>query len=394
MSMLRAGLRSAVAGAAVALAGACITLTLAVNAGARARLEAAASTDRTLLTITPALVRAPPGRGVGRFLSPNLALDDAADLRADVAGVRAVVAVLEGARFVKLGRSTVTASVRGVTPEYLRIREFAVEHGRALDVHDGVTRSRVAVVGAFVARRLQPQRTIVGETVRIGGVPFEVVGQLAAKGLSSDGSNEDNQLLVPFETAARRLFNADALSAVLVQATDPGRVPEVTDSARGLLRRNHALDASVVDDFEILSAIRADAAAAARDTLIQRAAQITSVITLLVACAGVLIVTALNVTDRLPEIGLRLAIGARRTDVALAFIAEAGWLGALGGSAGAASSALGVAALAALTEWPIELDAAALIGPPTAALVLAMAFGAAPAVLAARLAPVEALARG
>lgn len=392
LSARRAGLRSVMAAGTTAMAIACSTAMLALNAGAGAELEAsAASADRKLLTITAGLVRAPPGRGRGRFASPNLRLRDAADLSVDVPGVRTVVPMIESARPTKLGRTALTTSIRGVAPPYVRLRGFTLRRGRALDEHDAAARGRVALVGAFVARRLGGGSSIVGETLRIGGVPFEIVGELEPKGLSSDGSNEDNQVLIPFETAARRLFNVDYLSALLVEAANADRLPEMTDAARDLLRRNHKLDSNVEDDFEILTSIRGNALGGARDALLQRVARVVLVTTLLVAGVGVLIVTSMNVADRVPEIGLRLAIGARRKDIAALFLAEACCLSSVGGIVGVTAGLGGVAILAAFTGWAAAVDARAIAAPLAASVLIGIVFGTAPALRAARLAPTAAL---
>ncbi|HBL25717.1 MAG TPA: multidrug ABC transporter substrate-binding protein, partial [Acidobacteria bacterium] len=127
-------------------------------------------------------------------------------------------------------------TVRGVSPDFPRVRNFQLDEGRLLDELDGLNRSRVAVVGPFVASRINDGLSLVGSQIWIAGVPFDVVGQLAEKGLSSDGQNEDDQILIPLETARSRLLNVDYLSRLLVQVKHQDQMSVIQEEAREVLR--------------------------------------------------------------------------------------------------------------------------------------------------------------
>ncbi|HEY3516085.1 MAG TPA: FtsX-like permease family protein, partial [Gammaproteobacteria bacterium] len=161
-----------------------------------------------------------------------------------------------------------------------------------------------------------------------------------------------------------------------------------------LLRRNHELDVAARDDFEILSPIAADASRRAQADLLQRVLRPLAFITVAIGGVAVLVVTYLNVLDRIPEIGLRMAIGARRSDIAQLFVLEAACSSTLGGLLGGALAWLGVAAARATLGWPMAVDAAVLALPLGVALALGVGFSAGPALGAARLPPLEALSRG
>jgi putative ABC transport system permease protein len=389
----RGGVRVALAIGAVAVGIAATTTMLALGAGVRAALDdAAAGPGRRVLTIVAGRVDAPPGRGVGFFGSTRLGLDDVVALRADLGGERMVVPIAERPARVKLGNRKAVTSVRGVTPEYFEVRSLAAARGRLTDELDDAALARVAVVGSFVAAKLGG-RTL-GESVSIAGVPFTVVGELERKGVAADGSNQDDQILVPLRTAERRLFNARFLSAALVEITRHDDGARLRAEARALLRRSHELDTAARDDFEILSPIGADANRRGQAAFLQRLLRPLAFVTVAIGGVAVLVVTYLNVLDRVPEIGLRMAIGARRSDVARLFILEAASSSTLGGLLGAAIAWLGVAAARATLGWPMAVDAGVLSLPLALAILLGVGCSTGPALVAARLMPLEALSRG
>jgi putative ABC transport system permease protein len=313
-------------------------------------------------------------------------------MREQIRGIRTIAPILESSSLqVKLNGETVTTQVRGVTPEFPELRNFRLAEGRLLDDKDDLAKSRVAVVGAFVVKKLNDGFSMVGERIWIGGIPFEVVGQLEEKGISGDGQNEDDQILVPLETARRRLFNVEYLSRLLVQVEDQGQMSDVQSATRDVLRASHDLDDDIADDFNILSLIRADKIRKISSGFLEGLAQIFALVTLAIGGAGVLAVTYLNVKDRTSEIGLRMAIGARRKDIANLFVAEACVLSVVGGLAGLIIGAVGIVALKQLTGWQMAVDLRGVTVPLLVSVLLGLAFGVIPALQAAKVTPVEAL---
>jgi putative ABC transport system permease protein len=346
---------------------------------------------KNLFTVNAGQVLALPGRGTGWYTSTRLASLDVVLLHEQVAGIRTIVPILEGSFQAKLDREQIVTTVRGVTPEFLEVRNFQLDEGRSIDEQDGLTRNRVAVVGSFVAKNLNDGFSMVGETVWIGGIPFEVIGQLAEKGINSDGQNEDDQIVIPVETALRRLFNVDYLSRLLVQVEDQQQMNAAQSEVREVLRESHDLDEDVKDDFEILSLIRADAIRRLNSAFLQGMSQLFAAITLGIGGAGVLAVTYLNVKDRTPEIGLRMAIGARRKNIAGMFIAEACLLSLSGGLAGLLVGWAGVLVLKQTTGWQMAVDLRGVMVPLLVSLFLGLMFSVLPAMKASKVMPVEAL---
>jgi putative ABC transport system permease protein len=392
LALRKSGFRSVMALGSVGLGIAALMIMLALGEGAEREMQALTDQmGKNLFTVKAGQVLAPPGRGAGWFTSTRLKSSDAAVIGEQVRGIRAIVPILEGNLSVKLNGEEMGTSVLGVTPEFLEIRNFRVAEGRAFDERDGLARERVAVVGSYIAQKLNDGFSMVGEKIWITGIPFEVIGQLAEKGISSEGLNEDDQILIPLETARRRLFNVEYLSRLLVQVDDEQRMGTAQEGARELLRGSHALDADVKDDFEILDMIRSNQIRRMNSMFLQGMSQLFAVITLAIGGAGVLGVSYLNVKDRTPEIGLRMAVGARRKDIAAQFVAEACLLSLLGGLTGLLVGWVGMLVLRQATGWQMVVDLRSLTIPLLVSLVLGLTFGTGPAVKASKVMPVEAL---
>jgi putative ABC transport system permease protein len=271
------------------------------------------------------------------------------------------------------------------------VKNDQLDEGRLLDEHDEMARNRVAVVGSFVATRLNAGFSMVGETIWIGGIPFDVVGQLKGKGFSTDGQNEDDQILIPLETARRRLFNVDYLSRLLVQVDELPQMGAVQAQTREILRKDHELDKDVKDDFNILSMIRSNEIRRMNSSFLEGLSQIFTMITLAIGGAGVLAVTFLNVKDRTWEIGLRMAIGARSRDILSQFLVESILLCALGGATGILLGRFSSLVVRATLLWPTRISWPAMFAAVGVSLLIGVVFGYYPAWKASRLDPIEAL---
>lgn len=392
MLTLRAsGTRTLFAVGAVALGIAATTIMLALESGARRELESIAERmGKNLFSISAGRVASAPGRGGGWSVSTRLGRSDVVAMKQRIEGISSIVPILEGSRRTTFdGREHLT-NIRGVAAGFTDVRNFSLADGRLLDDDDERNRGRVAVVGPFIAQRINEGDSLVGETILIDGIPFDVVGQLAEKGIS-DNQNEDDQILVPLETARRRLFNVEWFSRVLVQVEREDLMAAVQKATRAVLRESHELDGDARDDFEILSLIRLSEMSRVSSEVLRGLAQLFVLITLVVGGAGVLAVTWLNAKDRTAEIGLRMAIGARRRDVAKLFVAEASVLSIAGGLSGVLLGALAVAILKPVTGWQLAIDLRGVALPLLVSFGLGLASGLGPALRAASVPPVEAL---
>jgi ABC-type antimicrobial peptide transport system permease subunit len=293
---------------------------------------------------------------------------------------------------VKAGRAAVVTKVLGTSPGFQEVRRFRVHHdpegqgGRFLDAADDRAARRVAVLGAHVAEELFPGENPVGRSIRVRGVPFEVIGTLEAKGILADGSDEDDQILIPVRTALRRVFNTTWLNTVFVSVRDPRRMDEAQAAIGEILQARHAKA-----DFDIQTQARILATRREMTTDLTLLTTGLSAVALLVGGTGILALMLLSVRERTGEIGLRMAVGARPRDVLVQFLAAATALALGGWLLGLAAGGLGAAAVAFGTDWKIGLPLEALLASLAMAAATGLGFGAVPARKAARLPPIQAL---
>jgi putative ABC transport system permease protein len=349
--------RATAAAAMVSLGVASTLIMVALSTGARLEMEANEDRmGRNLFYVRSAELPLSPGRGNGWYTSSRLKPEQAAQIEQAVPAVFHAEPIRERAALVKYEAHSVTTTVRGVTPQFLELRNFEVEHGRALTDSDGQALRRVAVLGPFVRERLAGASSLVGKRLQIGGVPFEVIGELRAKGAGSDGSNLDDQVLIPLETSMRRLDNVESASLLLVQAREAGGMRAAMEGVRGLLRTAHYLEPGTRDDFNILETVRQNLSRQTNGRWMRGLSKILAVVTLALGGIGVLAVSYLNVNERTGEIGLRMALGATRSSIAALFLFEACVLSVLGGISGLVVGTALAFVLRTATGWSVPID--------------------------------------
>jgi putative ABC transport system permease protein len=231
----------------------------------------------------------------------------------------------------------------------------------------------------------------VGETIRIGNVPFEVIGILEPKGVNYAGIDEDDQILVPINTALRRLFNLTYLSSLYIQAKDERAMSTAARQVTDLLRERHRIRFGQPEDFTLQT--QAEILEAAQETSETFSLLLGSIagISLFVGGIGILAMMVISVRERTREIGVRRAVGARRRDILLQFILEATALSLTGGFIGSVVGVAGGLILARVTGWPTAISPLAILLAFGVAAIVGIFFGAYPARCAARLDPIVAL---
>ena len=312
--------------------------------------------------------------------------------------VQAVAPVVQGNGTVDFGGQTKTAAIVGVTSSYKSVRNINLLEGDFISDEQNLGRASVTVIGVDVADKLFGHRDgLVGETVRINGQPFRIIGVLTPQGGSSFGS-EDNEVIVPFSTASARLLSRpgiDTVDTIYVQATDFQTVTAASDEISQILRTRHRT-AVGLDDFTVFT----------QESILTTVQSVTGVLTiflggiaaisLLVGGIGIMNIMLVSVTERTREIGLRKALGARKRDILIQFLAESSLLSLLGGIIGIMFGWLiafivgKVAAATGNNFTPIVGMDAVLLATIFSAAV-GLFFGIYPANRAASLEPVEAL---
>jgi putative ABC transport system permease protein len=385
--------------------GAVITL-LSVGRGVQQLItEQLQSVGTNLLFVVPGSLQEAQGPPGSSATSARLTLADA-DAIADPFNVPDLAATAPEAvtrASVTAGRTTLSLNVSGVTPAYELVRNFPVSYGSFISDTDVDSRARVAVLGSRVAERLFEESGLypIGATVKIGNVPFKVIGVLKEKGGGGGfgGPSEDEVVLVPLTTALQRLSQSaynergePLLSVVYAQVVSEDRMEAAADQITSVLRQRHNIAFQDADDFSVIN----------QQDLLSIFGQITGVLTLflgaiagislLVGGIGIMNIMLVSVTERTREIGLRKAVGAKRRDILWQFLIESVVLAVIGGLFGIMLGIAGAQAISSLQD-----DLTAVVTPDAVLLatgfsaIVGLFFGIYPATRASRLNPIDAL---
>jgi putative ABC transport system permease protein len=336
-----------------------------------------------------------------RIQNPKpLTTEDVAALQnpANAPDVAQVAPVVSRDFTVAAGSQTENVQVSGVTPQNETMQNDSIAEGQYIDATQLSSRSSVAVIGPTTAQTLFSSSTgVVGNTIRINGEPFQVVGVLASKGGSGLG-NQDDRVLIPITTAQARLIKlnpANRVNQILVQATSPDTVSAATDEISAILRVQHKTKPGL-DDFSVLS----------QSSIVSAASSITGILTtflggiagisLLVGGIGIMNIMLVSVTERTREIGLRKALGARKRDILVQFLTESILLSLIGGIVGIGlawviSAIIGQVAASSGTPISPSIGVDAILLATLFSSAVGLLFGLYPSNRAANLQPVEAL---
>jgi macrolide transport system ATP-binding/permease protein len=413
-------LRSALTMLGVFIGVAALIAMVAVGEGAnqavRTRIE---SLGTNLLVILPGSSTA-SGVRAGFGSAPTLTVTDAQAIARDDPAIAQVAYLTRQAGQVQYGARNWSTLVEGVSASYPAITNWSLAGGRWLTQADDQNAALVALIGETVRRQLFGAfENPVGATILIKSVPMHVVGLLAAKGQTGFGEDQDDVVMIPFTTAERKVLGvatpsqtASAVSSVYVtppnpfglaprltgyvhsiyaQATTPETVDAGMQQVTATLARRHGIEPGAPDDFSVrnLSQI-ADVVQSSSRIMALLLATVAS-ISLVVGGIGIMNILLVSVTERTREIGLRMAIGARRMHVLLQFLAEAVFISAVGGLAGILAGAAASRIISAVAGWPTSVPAAAVVGGFLFSAAVGVFFGFYPARKASRLDPMEAL---
>jgi putative ABC transport system permease protein len=373
-----------------------IIAMLAVGAGARASLaEQIQSLGSNQIVVLSGSITA-SGVRLGQGSHVTLTEDDALALQREIPAVQAAAPTASRNMQVVYGNLNWGVAVSGVTPEWFEVKEWDVVEGRAITPEDHRLAAKVVLVGQTAAYRLFGEENPIGVTVRIGRVPFTVVGLLAPKGQNAWGRDQDDVMMVPLSTARRKLFGrirgmARAVNVVVVKIREGEDFAEAQAQMRELLRQRHRLQPERDDDFTLRDPYEVlQTQEAASRTMAYLLAAIGSV-SLLVGGIGIMNVMLVSVTERTREIGLRMAVGARRRDILGQFLVEALALALIGGAGGVAVGLAASHAIGYFAEWRTLIGVEAIALAFGFAPVVGVIFGLYPAHKAARLDPIDAL---
>ena len=323
----------------------------------------------------------------------TLVLEDAEAIAEQVPSVKRVAPQITLSAVLQAGAKSKSATVSGITPEFLAVRRFEVARGRFIDQRDMDAARNVVVIGPDLREQLLPVGPAVGQQLRIRNQSFEVIGVMAPKG-AVFGQNQDEAAYIPLSTMVSKLSGRDptygvSLNFISVEARDEASTGAAKFQITNLLRQRHNILRE--DDFAVRSqqdALSIVGTITGGLTLMLGA---IGAISLLVGGIGIMNIMLVSVSERTSEIGLRKAIGARSSDVLAQFLVEALVLSSLGGVIGSAVGLSAVAAVAAFTPLPAAIGGVSVLITVGLSGSIGLVFGVLPARRAARLDPITAL---
>ena len=367
-----------------------VIVMVAVGHGAQSMIKAQIQGLGTNLIVVMPGSTTPGGVNQGAGSYNRLTVDDAEKLARDGTLFSAVSPVVSTRTQFIGGTGNWRANINGVSADYTAIRNWNLRSGSFFSPEDVKAGRKVAVLGATVVANLFPDGDPIGAQVQIGHVPFTVVGVMAAKGQNAGGQDQDDVVLMPYTTAQNRLSGNVRIFQILVSTTSSDDIPAAQAEVTGIMREAHKISGTD-DDFTVRNQTEiAEAATSTTKVMSGLLAAIAS-ISLLVGGIGIMNIMLVSVTERTREIGIRMAIGARGSDVLTQFLVESVVMSLLGGVIGLAVGFGGAALLGHLTGWATSTPASAVIIAVAFSGAVGVFFGYYPARKAAGLNPIQAL---
>jgi putative ABC transport system permease protein len=365
--------------------------------GARAREQVAAQVcslgSNLLIVVSGNLNQS--GVRLGAGATPTLTDEGAAAIAGEAPSVQVTSSLVRGNIQVVADAANWATSVFTVDVGYLEARDWEVESGRSFEPEEATRGSQVALLGQTVSRQLFQDQDPIGREVRIRNVPFRVIGVLARKGQSTVGQDQDDALLIPL-VAGRRVLGRNqvksrSVAAILVKVREASDMKQAQEGVQSLLRQRHRLLPLQDDDFTVknLSEVTSAKEAGARTLSILLAS--VALVSLATGGIGILNIMLVAVTERTREIGIRLAVGARRKDILWQFLLEAIGLSIIGGVIGVTVGAVASLIISRLAGWSLIIDPWSVTLAVTSSVLVGVFFGWYPALRASRLQPVEAI---
>ncbi|MSM40594.1 MAG: FtsX-like permease family protein [Geobacter sp.] len=373
---------------------AAVIAMMAVGAGASHVIaQQIASIGSNIILVIPGSTTS-GGIRVGSGSTQTLTSDDVKAIMSECPSVEFAAPSVRTTSQVIYGNMNWSTVVLGTTPELFDIREWGVVNGRSIGQQDVDSAAKVCLLGQTVAENLFGEEDPVGKIVRIKKVPFTVIGVLERKGQSPQGQDQDDSIFVPLKTAQRNLVRSqftNTVGAVLVKAKSEELLDKAEQEVQSLLNQRHRITNGKEPDYTIrnLSEILAVAEQSSRamSLLLGSVASIS----LIVGGIGIMNIMLVSVTERTREIGIRMAIGARRNDILMQFMTEAVLLTMIGGIIGIGLGAGGAMVVSKMLEWPTLISVQSVTIAFLFSAAVGIFFGFYPARKAARLNPIDAL---
>ncbi len=386
-------MRSALTSLGIIIGVAAVIIMLAIGSGANKQVQSnMESMGSNLLTIRSASAKT-GGVSMGMGTKPTLTIKDADAIKKMARGVELVAPLLSSTKQVMFGNQNWSTTVYGVTRPYLSAKNYEIKQGRAFTKDDDKNSAKVAIIGSTVELELFGDLNSIGKTIRVGNVPFKVIGTLKSKGQMGH-FDQDDLIFIPITTAQKKVFGVDfpgSVSQIIVKATSLEDTQVAISDIKEILRKRHHLGKAQADDFEIRNS--AEFQERMKSTVQTFAILLASIasVSLVVGGIGIMNIMLVSVTERTKEIGIRMAIGARAIDIQMQFLIEALILSLLGGLIGVIAGIMVALLIGALFETNIVISLAPILLAFSFSGLVGIGFGYYPAYKASLLNPIDAL---
>lgn len=387
-------MRSALTSLGIIIGVSAVIIMLAIGTGASQKVQAnMESMGSNLLTIRSSSART-GGVSMGMGSRPTLTMKDATAIEKSIANVDAVAPVSSQSKQLMYGNQNWQSTVYGTTPPYLYIKNYEIDQGRGFSFDDIKNSAKVAVIGSTVASELFGDISPINKQIRVGNVPFKVLGTLKSKG-STGPFDEDDLIFIPITTAQKKLFGITfpgTVSMIVVKGLDADTLNDVQSDIEELLKTRHNIGKNQVNDFEIRNS--AEFQEKMKSTVQTFAILLASIasVSLLVGGIGIMNIMLVSVTERTKEIGIRMAIGARASDIRWQFLIESFLLSMIGGLIGVVTGILGAKSIEFFSNgMSVSISLFSIFLSLGFSGIVGIAFGYYPAYKASLLNPIDAL---
>jgi putative ABC transport system permease protein len=390
-------MRSALTSLGVIIGIAAVIVMVSVGQGTQAEIDKMVSgLGSQRLDISPGAGRGGGGVRMSSSSFFTLSQGDVDAIRGEIPEVQYVAGALRGNSQVVFAENNWSSSWQGVQADFFDINGWTIANGEGFNTQDYSSAGKVVILGETVRRELFGEETGVGQTVRLGRVPFTVVGTLAPKGQGGFGQDQDDVMMVPLETARRRLLGAmglppSAVMQIALTVTDAKDLSYVQGEVEALLRQRHKIAPGEDDDFNVRNISEIVATRTATTRLMSLLLGAVATISLIVGGIGIMNIMLVSVTERIREIGLRMAVGAGPGDIQRQFLAEAMLISLIGGAIGIALGIVGALLVGKFGSLPVALNGQVIALAAGFSIGTGLFFGYYPARKASQLDPIEAL---
>ena len=390
-------MRSALTSLGVIIGIAAVIVMVSVGQGTQQEIDKLVSgLGSQRLDISPGAGRGPGGARQSGSSFYTLTEGDAEAIREEIPEVQFVAGMLRGSTQVVFAENNASTSWQGVQPDFFDINSWIVANGEGFDAQAYSAADKVVILGDTVRKTLFGEDSGVGQTIRLGRVPFTVVATLAPKGQGGFGQDQDDVVMVPMETGRRRLMGAMGLPSGAVQqialtVADPKDLEYVQGEVGSLLRQRHRIGPGQDDDFNVRNISEIVATRTATTNLMSKLLGAVATICLVIGGIGIMNIMLVSVTERIKEIGLRMAVGAGPSDVRKQFLAEAMLISLVGGVIGIAIGVVGALLVGHFRDLPVALNGRVVGLAAAFSIATGLFFGYYPARKASQLDPIEAL---